>query len=120
MGTIGTVAPAADGGSGAGGLLILALPLLLVVWMFWSQSRRMKQLRAFNDSLQVGDGVVLSSGLFGTVRHLDDSTAHLEIADGIIVKVDRRALAMKQTEVTGAEPTASAGTADDVDADKDQ
>ena len=109
MGTIGTVVPAADGASGGGsGLLILALPLLLVGWLYWSQNRRMKALRSFSDSLVVGDAVVLSSGLFGTIQQLDDTSAQLEIAPGVSVRVDRRAIAMKQAEVAPVAPDESA------------
>jgi preprotein translocase subunit YajC len=89
-----------DNANGTSSLLILALPLLLLGWMFWSANRRTRQMRQFNSSLDVGDHVVTSSGIFGTIRHLDDSSAHLEVADGMILRFDRRAVAMKQSDVT--------------------
>ncbi|ADU48366.1 preprotein translocase subunit YajC [Intrasporangium calvum] len=93
-----------DNGNGANSLIILALPLLLLGWMFWSANRRTKQMRQFNSSLNVGDQVVTSSGIFGTIRHLDDISAHLEVADGLIMRFDRRAVAMKQADVTAPQP----------------
>lgn len=106
MGTIGTLAPAAtDGSAGMSSLLILGLPLLLIGWLFWTNSRRVKQVRAFSASLNVGDQVITSSGIFGTIRHLDDTSAWLEVAEGTTIRFDRRALAMKQTDTaTGATP----------------
>jgi preprotein translocase subunit YajC len=92
-----------DNGNGSS-LFILALPLLLLAWMFWSANRRQKQMRQFSSSLNVGDQVVTSSGIFGTIRHLDDVSAHLEVAEGMIMRFDRRAVAMKQTDVTPAPP----------------
>lgn len=88
-----------NNGNGASSLIILALPLLLIGWMFWSANRRQKQMRQFSSSLSVGDQVVTSSGVFGTVRHLDDISAHLEVAEGTIIRFDRRAVAMRQAEV---------------------
>ena len=98
--------------NGAFSLLIFALPLLLLGWLFFTQNKRMKQMRAFSSSLDVGDQVVTSSGIYGTVKHLDDSTAWLEIAEGTTVRVDRRAIAMKQSDTpadaTGASSAPSA------------
>ena len=86
--------------NGGSSLIILALPLLLLGWMFWSANRRTRQMRQFHSSLNVGDDVVTSSGIYGTIRHLDDSSAHIEVAEGMILRFDRRAVAMKQADVT--------------------
>ena len=98
--------------NGSFSLLIFLLPLLLIGWLFWSQNKRMKQMREFSSALSVGDEVVTSSGIFGTVRRLDDSTAWLEIAEGVTIRVDRRAVAMKQDAAAGTTgTTGTAGTA---------
>ena len=102
--------------NGAFSLLIFALPLLLLGWLFFTQNKRMKQMRAFSSSLDVGDQVVTSSGIYGTVKHLDDSTAWLEIAEGTTVRVDRRAIAMKQSDTpadAAGAPSAPDSGADD-------
>ena len=83
-------------GNGYSSLIILLLPLALLAWMFWSANRRQKQLRDFNSSLSVGDAVVTSSGLYGTITRLDDESAYLEVADGMTLRFDRRAVASKQ------------------------
>ncbi|MEO7752771.1 MAG: preprotein translocase subunit YajC [Terracoccus sp.] len=112
MGTIGNLAPAADtASSGYGGLLILGLPLLLLGWLFFTNSRRTKAMRAFSSSLAVGDKVVTSSGLFGTVRHLDDTSAWLEVSEGVTLRFDRRAVSMKQAESSAV--SGVSGVADD-------
>ncbi len=82
--------------------VILILPLLLLGWLFLTSSRRQKQVRAFAAALNVGDKIVTSSGMFGTIRHMDDSSAWLEVAEGVTIRVDRRALATKQTETPSA------------------
>jgi preprotein translocase subunit YajC len=107
--------------NGGFSLLIFALPLLLLGWLFWTQNKRMKQMRNFSSSLNVGDQVITSSGIFGTIKHLDDASGWLEIADGVTIRVDRRAIAMKQTDAV-ASPTGATEPAvnpsDDLDTDR--
>ena len=104
--------------NGTFSLLIFALPLLLLGWLFWTQNKRMKQMRTFSSSLNVGDPIVTSSGIYGTVKHLDDASAWLEVAEGTTIRVDRRAIAMKQGDPTapgapgtGSSSGSSTGTA---------
>ena len=100
--------------NGAFSLLIFALPLLLLGWLFFTQNKRMKQMREFSSSLNVGDQVVTSSGMFGTVKHLDDSSAWLEIAQGTTVRGDRRAIAMTQSDPAAPAAPAADATVDTV------
>jgi preprotein translocase subunit YajC len=79
-------------------LLIILLPLALIIWMFWSANRRQRQMRDFAASLQVGEEVVTSSGIFGTLTHLDENVAYLQVAEGVTLKFDRRAIAMRQSD----------------------
>jgi preprotein translocase subunit YajC len=98
--------------NGSLSLLIFALPLLLLGWLFFTQNKRMKQMRNFSSSLDVGDRIVTSSGIYGVVTHLDDSTAWLEIAEGTTIRVDRRAIAMKQSDTAAADGTPEASATD--------
>jgi len=43
-------------------------------------------------TLEVGEDVVLTSGVFGTVRAMDEGTIDLEIAAGVTIKVARAAV----------------------------
>ncbi|HET7802290.1 MAG TPA: preprotein translocase subunit YajC [Humibacillus xanthopallidus] len=97
--------------NGSFSLLIFALPLLLLGWLFWTQNKRMKQMRNFSSALNVGDQVITSSGIFGTIKHLDDASGWLEIADGVTIRVDRRAIAMKQTDALATGTGAAGGAA---------
>lgn len=90
-----------NSGAGFGNLLVLALPLLLLAFLMFTQRKRGREVQAFQSALAVGDAVVLTSGLYGTIVTLDDSVATLEIAPGVQVKVDRRAVGMKQAGVDG-------------------
>ncbi len=84
--------------AGAGNLLILVLPFILLAWLFLSQRKRQQQAVQLQSSIAVGDQVVTTSGLFGTVRALTDTTAELEIAPDVVVRWDRRAIASKTAQ----------------------
>jgi preprotein translocase subunit YajC len=76
-------------------LLILALPLLLIVFMMVSQRKRQRQVVDFQSQLDVGQEVVTTSGLFGRITQVDDTSVHLEVAPGVVVRYDRRAIGSK-------------------------
>ncbi len=76
-------------------LLLPAMILILVAFMFWSQRRRQNAIAELQASLQVGDDVCTTSGLFGRIVALDEVMATLEVAPNTRVRFDRRAIATK-------------------------
>jgi preprotein translocase subunit YajC len=71
--------------------------ILLVLVLFWfvlmrparNQQRRMQDLQR---ELEVGDEVVLSAGIFGTIRSLDDGRVQIEVSPGTELTVARQAV----------------------------
>jgi len=80
---------------------ILALFWFLVIR---PQQRRQKEVVALQNSIQVGQRVMMSSGVFGTVVSLTDDRARLEIAPGTQIEIARAAIAKVD------EPVEQAGT----------
>lgn len=76
-------------------LLLPAMILILVAFMFWSQRRRQNVIADLQASLAVGDDVCTTSGLFGRITALDELMATLEVAPSTAVRFDRRAIATK-------------------------
>jgi preprotein translocase subunit YajC len=77
--------------------LVSLLPLVGIALLFWflvirPASRRQKELGRMQASLKSGDEVMLTSGIFGTLRDADDDHVHVEIASGVVVKVARGAV----------------------------
>jgi preprotein translocase subunit YajC len=75
------------------------LPLIAIALVFWlliirPQSRRQRELRDMQASLSVGDEVVLTSGIHGVVREVDDDVAHVDVASGVTIRVARAAIGM--------------------------
>ena len=74
-------------------LLIPLLALLLMcAFMMWNAHRRNKAHQQAQASLQVGQTVRTTSGMFGVLTELTDQTGSLEVADGVRITFDRRAL----------------------------
>ena len=61
--------------------------------------RRRAQHEAMQDSVEAGDEIITAGGLHGTVTEIDDQTARIEIAPGVVVTLDRRAIAAVATEI---------------------
>ncbi len=51
------------------------------------QQKQRKQQQQMLSTLDVGDDVILESGIYGTVSDLDGATVFIMIADGVEMKV---------------------------------
>lgn len=103
---------AGSSSSGSANLLIFALPVLLIGFMFITQRRRQKDTERLQSSLGVGDQVTTTSGLLGRITALDDQVATLEVSPGVSIRFIRRAIA-------GPQPISSATTALEADTPSD-
>ena len=90
MTLVAAAAPAAGGGTLS--LLILALPVVVLIWLMMSQRRRAKAVQQAQAELAVGQDVMIAAGIYGTIAHLDGEMVHLQVADGVILKVNRRSV----------------------------
>ena len=72
-------------------LLALAFFFLIVR----PQRRRVTQHRAFVSALALGDDVVTTGGIYGTVRALRGEAVELEVAPGIVLTFARAAVAQR-------------------------
>ena len=88
-----------NGGSPIASLLIFALPVLLIIFMVFSQRRRQREVQSLQSALSVGDEVCTTSGLFGTIASLDDRVVTLDTGNGQTLRYDRRAVGMRASEV---------------------
>jgi len=91
---------AQQSGGGSAGLLI-TLGLMFVVFYFLlirPQQRRARAQKELMSGLDVGDEVVTIGGMFGTITDLDDTSATVEVADGVEIRMLRSAIARKVTE----------------------
>jgi preprotein translocase subunit YajC len=56
-------------------------------------------------ALEIGDDIMLSSGIYGTLAAVDGDNVHVVVADGVTIKVARGAIAnVVPTEATPDAP----------------
>ena len=74
-------------------LLILVLAMG-VIWVAFirPQKRRQQLQRQMLDTIEPGVEVLTAAGIYGKVVEADGDEIKLEIADGVVVKVARRAI----------------------------
>jgi preprotein translocase subunit YajC len=91
------------------------LPFILVIAVFWlliirPQQRRAKAQRELQSSVQPGQEVMLTSGIFGTVRSAAEGKVDVEIAPGTVITVVAGAIAqiIPAEDITD-EPGSAAG-----------
>jgi preprotein translocase subunit YajC len=112
----------ASGGASTS-LLIYALPVLLIGFMFITQRRRSKEAQRVQSTLQPGDEVMTTSGLLGRLTALDDQVATLEVSPGVRIRFNRRAIAGPAGDTSGVaeagSPTASRSSESETDVPSD-
>ena len=87
-------------------ILIVAFAFLWFV-LVRPQKRRQTQVSQMLESLKVGDEVLTAGGIYGRIVRIVDDEIALEIADGVEVKIARRAVAgvtPEEEPVEAAEP----------------
>lgn len=84
------------------GALILFAPLILVFYflLIRPQRRRTQEQQALLADLEVGDEVMTSGGIFGTVTEIDDDegTVSVEIAPGTTIRMVKAGIARRLVE----------------------
>jgi preprotein translocase subunit YajC len=77
---------------GSGFLLIIVAFAFLYFVLIRPQKRRQLAAQQLLSSLKVGDEVVTSGGIYGTITGLGDDDVKVEIAPQLEVRVARRAI----------------------------
>jgi preprotein translocase subunit YajC len=90
------LAMAAPAGQGASAWVQL-VPFVLVLGIFYfvillPMKRRQKKVDEFLGALKVGDRVVTSGGLYGSIAKLGDESVQIQIASNVRVEVAKSAI----------------------------
>ncbi len=90
--------------------LIQLIPFALVLGIFYfvillPMKRKQQKVQSFLDALKVGDKVVTSGGIYGSITRLKDQSVQLQIAEQVRIEVARAAVVGYQ----GQEPVAPEG-----------
>ena len=74
---------------------VFILVLLALMWfmLIRPQRRRQQEAQRMLQSIGVGKEIVTAGGLYGTVTGVEDDEVRVEIAEGVEVRVAKRAVA---------------------------
>jgi len=95
----------AAAGPGQPSALVQLLPFAIILGIFYvlillPMKRRQRKIQAFQEGLKVGDKVITTSGIYGSITRLGDKSLQLQIADKVRIEIARHAVAGYQ----GQEP----------------
>jgi len=87
------------------------IPFALVLGIFYfvillPMKRRQKKVQAFLEALKVGDRVVTTGGIFGSVTKISDESIQLQIAPNVRVDISRAAIVGFQGQAPVADQSA--------------
>jgi preprotein translocase subunit YajC len=84
--------------------LPFALALAIVYFvLLLPMKRKQKKVQQFLDALKIGDRIVTTGGIYGTIVKMTDRSVKVQIADKVNIEISKAAIAGLQ----GQEPVAS-------------
>jgi preprotein translocase, YajC subunit len=88
------MAPAGGGQGGAYQGLIMMVLIIAVFYFFMirPQMKRQKELVKYRSSLQKGDKVVTTGGIYGKIHEVNEQTIILEVDNNVHIKIDKSAI----------------------------
>jgi len=83
------------------------LPLLLIVVVFYffmirPQMKRQKDLRKYRESLQKGDKVITTGGIYGKVNAIKEDHILVEVDDNVKLRIDKSAILKDSSDISTA------------------
>jgi len=89
--TINNILLQAQGGQGGGGMLwmLIAIFVIMYLLMIRPQQKQAKKEKQFREGLKKGDRVSFSGGIYGKVHEVAEHTIDVEIANGVVVTVEK-------------------------------
>jgi len=94
---VSPAAAQAAGGPAPASPLMSLLPLIVLFIVFWflllrPQMKKAKEHRELVAKLQKGDEVLTNGGIAGRIEDLGESFVSVEVADKVVIKVQRGAI----------------------------
>jgi len=93
-------------------MLIIYVVAFIAIFYFMAirpQQRQRRAHQALLSSLKKGDRIVMASGIYGTVKRVEENMVVVEVAKGVNMKVARRAVAEIIRDSTEARAVAPEG-----------
>jgi len=94
----------------SGNPLVQLVPFVLVLAIFYfiillPMKRRQKKVQEFLSALKVGDRIITSGGLYGSITKLTDESVQLQVAQNVRLEVARSAIVGYQGQAPVVDPS---------------
>lgn len=82
---------------GAPSLWVQLIPFFLILGIFYfvillPMRRRQRKVAEFQGALKVGDRVVTTSGIYGSITKVNDTTVQLQVANNVRIEIAKAAI----------------------------
>ncbi len=92
------------GGAGITSLLIILIPMGAILYMTIMPQRKQRQKQAaLLSKLEVGDEVITTGGIIGTITFVEDDLYHVEIDTDVVIRIAKSGVARSLAEPAEAE-----------------
>lgn len=93
----------AAAGTGGLGAMTQYFPFLLIIVVFYffmirPQMKRQKELKKYREELKKGDKIITTGGIYGKVAEIKDEHIMMEIANDVVIKIDKAAIIMDMSD----------------------
>jgi preprotein translocase subunit YajC len=83
------------------GMFLPLIAILVIFWLFMirPQAKKQKELRKFRESLQKGDKVITTGGIYGKVTSLKDNAVVLQVDEDTKLTVDKNSIIKDPSDI---------------------
>lgn len=82
-----------------GFIMLLLIVVVFYFFMIRPQMKRQKELRKFRDSLQKGDKVITTGGIYGRIDSMKDNYIMVEVDTNVKIKIDKSAILKDSSDI---------------------
>ena len=93
----------AQPGQSSQNVWVSLIPFALMIGIFYvlvllPMRKRQRKVQDFQSALKVGDRIITTSGIYGSITKLDEKSVQVQIADKVRIEVARAAIGGYQGE----------------------
>jgi preprotein translocase subunit YajC len=82
-----------------GFIMLLLIVVVFYFFMIRPQMKRQKELRKFRESLQKGDKVITTGGIYGRIDSMKDNYIIVEVDTNVKIKIDKSAILKDSSDI---------------------
>lgn len=82
-----------------GFIMLLLIVVVFYFFMIRPQMKRQKELRKFRESLQKGDKVITTGGIYGRIDSMKDNYIMVEVDTNVKIKIDKSAILKDSSDI---------------------